>query len=547
MATTVFEKITITSSDNASVKSKSTPKNNFGNFKELVKEKKPTKFSDEPKKVVVTQSSGRTNDTNKKSNDLIKAKQQVQEHEVGVLEVAAQSSNEIVETSMIPMPTTEQLVSDELSEEVLEEVVVDNEKEEGLTDEQLVVDESYVSPFIMTEQPIVSINLGNSEAVISEKSELVDGSIAVASEVNLGKSADSEIEFNVQSSVISNQSPEDQALFQHMKTLKLPEGFKPVLTEIELKTNITTFQQGDIQQQDDNSINDLAKSNLEEMLRGLKANVTEQKENVSLDSERQRAVLASSNMVLADNTKSGQKVLSRLHQQSQTNIEPNNAAVENQELTVFEEVLTNLGDDSRNKSSSSQMREVFSSFGGIVDKHSEDLTQISFRDHLAGNEKKPEIPKPVMQVSLAVNEALKFGNVGDKRIVTINMFPDVLGPVKVEILSVAAEDGARKVQNIKIIAEKRETLEILEKSRIDLEKSLKEVTSSKEEASLEFEMNQGSNGQKGEYFETLDERINWMNKFADISGEEDSSEHQELGVQHQNEGYITEDSVNIEV
>ena len=70
MATTAFEKITIISSDNASVKSKSTPKNNFGNFKELVKEKKPTKFSDEPKKVVVTQLSGRTNDTNKKSNAL---------------------------------------------------------------------------------------------------------------------------------------------------------------------------------------------------------------------------------------------------------------------------------------------------------------------------------------------------------------------------------------------------------------------------------------------------------------------------------------------
>lgn len=546
MATTVFEKITITSSDNASVKSKSTPKNNFGNFKELVKEKKPTKFSDEPKKVVVIQSSGRTNDTNKKSNDLIKAKQQVQEHEVEVLEVAVQSSNEIVETSMIPMPTTEQLVSDELSEEVLEEVVVDNEKEEGLTDKQLVVDESYVSPFIMTEQPIVSINLGNSEAVISEKSELVGGSIAVASEVNLGKGADSEIEFNMQSPVISNQSLEDQALFQHMKTLKLPEGFKPVLTEIELKTNITTFQQSDIQQQDDNSINDLSRSNLEEMLRGLKANVTEQKENVSLDSERQRAVLASSNMVLADNTESGQKVLSKLHQ-VQANMESTVTTSENNELTVSEEVLADLGGDSENNSSSSQTRETYSSLGGVIDEYSEEMTQISFRDHLAGNEKKPEIPKPVMQVSLAVNEALNSGNIGDKKTITINMFPDVLGPVKVEILSVAAEDGARKVQNIKIIAEKRETLEILEKSRIDLEKSLKEVTSSKEEASLEFEMNQGSNGQKGEYFETLDERINWMNKFADISGEEDSSEHQELGVQHQNEGYITEDSVNIEV
>ncbi|MDA9163875.1 hypothetical protein N9N97_03220, partial [Rickettsiaceae bacterium] len=88
---------------------------------------------------------------------------------------------------------------------------------------------------------------------------------------------------------------------------------------------------------------------------------------------------------------------------------------------------------------------------------------------------------------------------------------------------------------------------------IDLQKSLKEVTDSKEESSLEFEMNQGNDGnQKGDYFETLQERENWMNKFTNSNEEENDAPvaHAEQDVTTTDTGmtgYITEDSINIKV
>jgi flagellar hook-length control protein FliK len=154
------------------------------------------------------------------------------------------------------------------------------------------------------------------------------------------------------------------------------------------------------------------------------------------------------------------------------------------------------------------------------------------------------------QVTSSIKEMLVQQNNSGKQEITINLFPEKLGAVKVEIISVLGEDGARKVESIKFIAEKRETLEILERSRLELEKSLKEVTNTGEKTSLEFEMNRdGQNSQAGAYFDSFEERSNWMNSFLtlnDIDNEtiygkisEDPSRH--------DVGHITEDSVDIRI
>jgi len=153
------------------------------------------------------------------------------------------------------------------------------------------------------------------------------------------------------------------------------------------------------------------------------------------------------------------------------------------------------------------------------------------------------------QVASSIKEMLVAQDNNGKKEITINLFPEKLGAVKVEIISVLGEDGARKVESIKFVAEKRETLEILEKSRLELEKTLKEVTSTNEETSLEFEMNRdGQNGQAGAYFDSLKERDNWMNSFLTFNDIDNEIMQGQVSDDHsRGVGHITEDSVDIRI
>lgn len=153
------------------------------------------------------------------------------------------------------------------------------------------------------------------------------------------------------------------------------------------------------------------------------------------------------------------------------------------------------------------------------------------------------------QVTSSIREMLVAQDNNGKKEITINLFPEKLGAVKVEIISVLGEDGARKVESIKFVAEKRETLEILEKSRLELEKTLKEVTSTNEETSLEFEMNRdGQNGQAGAYFDSLKERDNWMNSFLTFNDiDNEIMQGQVSDDQSRSVGHITEDGVDIRI
>ena len=59
-------------------------------------------------------------------------------------------------------------------------------------------------------------------------------------------------------------------------------------------------------------------------------------------------------------------------------------------------------------------------------------------------------------------------------------------------------------------------------------------------------MNHQGKGSSGAYFNSTEERDNWMNNFVGLVAEEDST-NALMEYDGQSSGYITEDSINIKV
>ncbi len=248
-------------------------------------------------------------------------------------------------------------------------------------------------------------------------------------------------------------------------------------------------------------------------------------------------VTVSANLVLADETMQGKSVIAKLDTSS---------AKDGLDQVIGEPIsISALAKKLASDNEQSGDSDIMSK---------DDLLMISSGiTASAGNEFTKELgisEKSVYeQVASSIKEMLVAQDNNGKKEITINLFPEKLGAVKVEIISVLGEDGARKVESIKFVAEKRETLEILEKSRLELEKTLKEVTSTNEETSLEFEMNRdGQNGQAGAYFDSLKERDNWMNSFLTFNDIDNEIMQGQVSDDHsRGVGHITEDSVDIRI
>ena len=267
--------------------------------------------------------------------------------------------------------------------------------------------------------------------------------------------------------------------------------------------------------------------------------------NIKLDNDSKSFI--SANLLLADESAHGRLVFEKMTNvtDSKLEISPINA-INSKNITTD---LTQDPEDEHNNFS--DKKNIFEFTQLSKTSPDTELFQISFKtntqeSNTLGSAAKNILLKPEMQIYLSIKETLSASNTLGNKEMIINLFPQNLGAIKVEIISVMGEGNIRKIESIKIITEKRETLDILEKNRIDLEKTLKEVTNTKEEASLEFEMNHQGQGSKGAYFQSQEERENWMSNFAPMQDDENSANA--LNTQEIiDSGYITEDSVNIKV
>ena len=385
----------------------------------------------------------------------------MESEEVGLVEESSVTL-EIVETESIQQLGEEHFIkaqSIELDE--LEEISF-FEEDESLETTDLLEEAKNVIPFVISDQPMpfsvdtsVELELGSGVATVIATATLTATPIPtatsllkdeshvkeriIAPEVPVANIVTTELdeEFTVQ---FSKLSPEEQALLQNMKTLQLPKGFKP-------ENRVMEFN---------------APQAPSKLLKEIKLEIKLHSEANAEDVEViLKQVLVSNNIMLADATRQGQSVLSKMHLSNvKQETESVQAFANDSELVIENEEMS--ADLSGNNSfNSKNSNPTFATSGGVVENRSEDFFQISFKDNLMTGQKGDAMPKPVTQVSLSVIEALNSSSTNGKKTIVINLFPQALGPVRVEVLSVAGKDGVRQIESIKFIADKRETLGIL--------------------------------------------------------------------------------------
>ena len=541
MATAVLEQVALGSSeaDRGKKQSLSTTKNHgAGEFADLVKDR-PKLIYSSPAKAESAQK------TDKNLQNRQKLSESEQLKIVGLkrkLEEPDQALESMVVATMINQPSQIPLAP------------LSDESEFALLGEDDILGQEFAVPvinIITKAEDDLSMVATKPELVISESmgAEVVVASSLASSDnikenivVAATNDKDSVSLSGQDSLIISELSAQEQSLIQSLKSFKLPEGFS---NDFGSNKNLNRAQEANSSQFVSNE-RSIAQS--AEIL--LKSAVVENSQPIkdpmmAVGDDVSNLIAISSNLLLADETRQGQSVLAKMNKNFESESKISSIIQDESKLNLeTQDNFSGLEQDAGE--SSAKKYSVLDSFGGTLEVNSEDLFQVSFRENTLNLGTKNLLPKPDMQISLAVKEVLSVSSNAGKKEITINLFPEALGPVKVEILSVLGENGARKIESIKVIAEKRETLEILEKSRMDLEKNLKEVTNTKEEASLQFEMNHQGKGSSGAYFNSTEERDNWMNNFVGLVAEEDST-NALMEYDGQSSGYITEDSINIKV
>ena len=535
MATAVLEQVALGSSeaDRGKKQSLSTTKNHgIGEFADLIKDR-PKLIYSSPAKAESAQK------TDKNLQNRQKLSESEQLKIVGFkrkLEEPDQALESMVVATMINQPSQIPLAP------------LSDESEFALLGEDDILGQEFAVPvinIITKAEDDLSMVVTKPELVISESigaEVVVASSLASSDNIKENIVVDATNDKGQDSLVISELSAQEQSLIQSLKSFKLPEGFS---NDFGSNKNLNSAQEANSNQfvSNEKSIAQnggiLLKSAVAESSKPIKDPMMAVSEDVS------NLIAISSNLLLADETRQGQLVLAKMNKNFESESKISSIIQDESKLNL--EAQDNFSGLEQDAGESSEKKyRVLDSFGGTLEVNSEDLFQVSFRENTLNLGAKNLLPKPDMQISLAVKVVLSVSSNAGKKEITINLFPEALGPIKVEILSVLGENGARKIESIKVIAEKRETLEILEKSRMELEKNLKEVTNTKEEASLQFEMNHQGKGSSGAYFNSTEERDNWMNNFVGLVAEEDST-NALMEYDGQSSGYITEDSINIKV
>ena len=335
--------------------------------------------------------------------------------------------------------------------------------------------------------------------------------------------------------VIPKLPEEDQTIHHRLKTFELPKDFTldNMVKEAELLTD--TLQSKEIRK-------------LEALSAKLETPIKlviedESRKNIT-DNTKPIIITPSLKLALADTTKYGKEVISKMHAYADDQVPVSDLEVEdfilNNKASLF-----NLS-DKNNTNAGQRKSSSLETFGAVMEQTNDGTFEITFEGHNNGL-KRSEIPKPPMQVSLAVREALNSSSDSGKKQITINLHPHTLGAVKVEILSQMSQDGVSKIESIKISADKHETLVMLEERKADLSKSLKEVNGAQEkEASLQFEMSQDQGKGQGTYFTSIEERDNWMSKFAGLISDIPIEEKQvHIVDEYATRGIVTEDKVDL--
>lgn len=512
---------------------KSKPKSEFC---ELVKEKtkstekencNPSKDSEVKSKDQIVESSDikLLSGNKEKIDNLVEIFSTVSEDQLnivsGQLDISAEDVDYInTESIILPHPTIDQLLIDEVEAKIVlnEKDMVNDEDVEQL-DKEVISDDSILvgkekiiseSNVSILEQvidtanvtaPLVAPEIVNESVQITPTDQVKDSNKAVISVITE--------EQQIKPIDFTKLSTEEQALHQRLKKIDIPT--KGLASQPSSKSkNIKP-----VELDSDAGMNKSIVSNkkLGDSLKVDGYKVESSPVSKAILENEKPLIFQTLNLALAETTKQGGVVISKM-----------GAVKESKEASVVPQTndnefvvdTDNLLSDPGNKNNNFNSRNSLGSFGAVMERASDEMFNVTFKGYAAGSLQNDTL-KPAMQVSLAVNEVVNSALSAGKKQIIINLHPQTLGAVKVEILSHIGQDGASKLESIKISADKHDTLIMLEERRADLAKSLKEVSGTKEEANLQFETRQDQGkGQQGAYFTSLEERDNWVSQFVGL-------------------------------
>lgn len=424
----------------------------------------------------------------------------------------------------------------ETKDDIIQEespIIEDQEPETIVLDTRLTEEHDKNAEFIDSTD-----NIDNKDNFVAPVSKFDSDQLKTLKNINdEGKTTS----INTESSVIAKLSDQDQTTRQGLKIFELSNSFTShdIAKGTELLTNKLQT-----------SLEPKGISELEALSTRLEAPIKLTIENESkknaISEPKPIFITPSLNLALAETTKHGKEVISRMQGIPPTGEQD---LVSNLELGDFlldnKAPLSNFSD--KNNSNAEQKKSLLlENFEAAMEQTKDGIFEITFEGN-NNNLKRSETPKLPMQVSLAIKEVLNLNSDSGKKQITINLHPHSLGAVKVEILSQIGQDGVSKIESIKISADKHDTLVMLEERRADLSKSLKEVNGAQEkEASLQFEMSQDQGKRQEAYFSSMEERDNWMSKFSGLISDIPVNEKQELIIdEYATRGIVTEDKIDL--
>lgn len=252
-----------------------------------------------------------------------------------------------------------------------------------------------------------------------------------------------------------------------------------------------------------------------------------------------KIVSANPNLVLADDSQEGREIITRMNKSEMSAVTGKNTPqVDVQELGFTDEFKNDGDKDDLSKD-----------FAGNKAVKSEEKNPAIFISNGFKSTDNTAGVKLNLQIVSAIKDVVNINHTGKSELV-INLFPEELGAIRVEIITMAGDDNVKKIQSIKIISDRKETLEILENAKAELEKSLKSVADIKDERLLRFEMgNQNNRENNNSYFSANEEREKRMNNFIiqENSDNIDKDEESISSATNISSGYISKDNIDMKV
>ena len=292
-------------------------------------------------------------------------------------------------------------------------VSLSDESELALLEEDDILGQEFVVPVVnIVAKPELPISESMETSALVVDSSL-DFSDNIQENIIVSTNDKNSASFSGQqgSLVVSELSTQEQSLIQSMKSLKLTEGFS---NDFGSNQNLNKAEETNSNQFVSNERSVVQNAGILLKSAAIENSQATKVQGVVVSEDVSKLITISSNLLLADDTRQGQSVLAKMNQSFQSESKMSSIIQGEPKLNLeTQENFSGLEQDAGE--SSAKKHSLLDSFGGMLEVSSEDLFQVSFRENSLNLGAKNSLPKPDMQISLAVKEVLGVSSNAGKK------------------------------------------------------------------------------------------------------------------------------------